>query len=388
MHILELPSFFTPYGGEFCLDQAKALQDYGHEVRILSLVQISIKKSLTEYISFPYHTVKEQVDGVEVIKRYLRGIPKSIKRNQTKWVFKVIQMFDKYVMEYGKPDIIHAHCAKWAGYASMLISKKYNIPYVITEHLSSGILKPEFDICGGLNAWQIPMLKEAYYNANTVIPVSEELVLDLKPFFGDSYKYFIISNAIDTSFFKYKKRPSTKNNNFTFCCLARFDHGKGYDILLPAFDLVCEIYPNCKLHVAGRNTDSTNFKKLLSGIKHTGNISIHGNLNKHQVREILYNSNALVLASRSEAQSLVLLEALSTGIPIITTPCIAESQKIGNSYTIVPFNDINALQDSMQNLVLQPKDCIEASQFIKDNYSRKQLAIKLTTVFNKILKIN
>ena len=41
MHILEIPSFFTPYGGEFCLDQAKALKAVGHEVRILSNVQLA-----------------------------------------------------------------------------------------------------------------------------------------------------------------------------------------------------------------------------------------------------------------------------------------------------------------------------------------------------------
>ena len=56
MHILELPSFFTPYGGEFCLDQAKVLQEHGHIVRILSLVQISLTKSVKEYIMFPYNT--------------------------------------------------------------------------------------------------------------------------------------------------------------------------------------------------------------------------------------------------------------------------------------------------------------------------------------------
>ena len=42
MHILEIPSFFTPYGGEFCLEQAKALKALGHEVRILSNVQLGI----------------------------------------------------------------------------------------------------------------------------------------------------------------------------------------------------------------------------------------------------------------------------------------------------------------------------------------------------------
>lgn len=385
MHILELPSFFTPYGGEFCFDQSKALQEYGHEVRILSLVQISIKKSIWKYFTYPYYTFKKYVDGIHIIKRYSRGIPKIIRKNQQNWVSVVMNMFVKYIKQYGKPDIIHAHCAKWAGYAAMLISKKYNIPYVITEHLSSGILKPEFDKCGGLNAWQIPMLRETYYNADMVIPVSEELVLDLKPYFGNSYKHQVISNTIDTNFFSYKKRPSIINNAFVFCCIAHFEHLKGYDILLPAFDKLCNIYPNCKLHIAGRNTDSAEFQAIIQGLKHSQNIEIHGLLNKTKVREILYQSNALVLASRSEAQSLVLLEAICTGIPIITTPSIAESQKIENSYTIIPFNDINALSNAMQNLIKKPIDCYNASNYIKKHYSFEQIAITLTQTFSNII---
>ena len=40
MHILEIPSFFPPYGGEFCLEQARALQALGHEVRTLKRIRI------------------------------------------------------------------------------------------------------------------------------------------------------------------------------------------------------------------------------------------------------------------------------------------------------------------------------------------------------------
>ena len=49
MHILEIPSFFPPYGGLFCLDQAKALKALGHEVRILSNVQLGATIGLRDY---------------------------------------------------------------------------------------------------------------------------------------------------------------------------------------------------------------------------------------------------------------------------------------------------------------------------------------------------
>ena len=54
MHILEIPSFFTPYGGEFCLDQAKALKTQGHEVRILSNVQLGVTIGLKGFLSLPF----------------------------------------------------------------------------------------------------------------------------------------------------------------------------------------------------------------------------------------------------------------------------------------------------------------------------------------------
>ena len=59
MHILEIPSFFPPYGGEFCLEQARALQALGHEVRVLSNVQLSIKRSISELEPLEIATVSQ-----------------------------------------------------------------------------------------------------------------------------------------------------------------------------------------------------------------------------------------------------------------------------------------------------------------------------------------
>ena len=136
MHILEIPSFFTPYGGEFCLDQAKALKAVGHEVRILSNVQLGFSIGGKDYFVLPSCRYEHEKDGITVYQSFERGVPKAVRWNMKKWVAIVCDMFDDYVARYGKPDILHAHCAKWAGYAAMKISQKYGIPYVITEHLS------------------------------------------------------------------------------------------------------------------------------------------------------------------------------------------------------------------------------------------------------------
>ena len=62
MHILEIPSFFSPYGGEFCLDQARALKAVGHEVRILSNVQLGITTGLRDFLFLPYRRYEHERD--------------------------------------------------------------------------------------------------------------------------------------------------------------------------------------------------------------------------------------------------------------------------------------------------------------------------------------
>jgi glycosyltransferase involved in cell wall biosynthesis len=348
MHILEIPSFFPPYGGLFCLEQAKALKVLGHEVRILSNVQLGVTIGLRDYVVRPYHRFAYEMEGVTVCQSYQRGLPHMVHHNMERWVGIVRSMFRDYVKQYGNPDVLHAHCAKWAGYAAMLIGEEYGIPYVITEHLSQLVFEKEFGPAPS-HVWQIAYLKEAYERAAMVIPVSEELVDSLSCYFGRNYRWKSISNMVDTEYFHYQQRTSRDGRMFRFCCLANFWPLKGYDILIAAFRKLKESGQPVELHIAGKGTDSAACRAMLSE-----GIFTHGLLSKKEVRDLLYCSDALVLASRSEVQPLVLLEAMSTGIPVVSTECIPRSLRIEEGCTIVPIDDAEALASAMRHVVEQP----------------------------------
>ena len=348
MHILEIPSFFTPYGGEFCLDQARALKALGHEVRILSNVQLGVTIGLKDYVCQPYRRYEHERDGITVCQSFQRGVPMVVRQNVRRWVRIVCAMFDDYVGKYGVPDVLHAHCSKWAGYAAMLISRKYHVPYVITEHLSRLVFEKEFGPAPS-DAWQIPLLREAYEQADLVIPVSEELVENIACYFGKDYRWQAVSNTIDTDFFHYQSRTALSGRAFRFCCLANNWPMKGYDILLPAFRQLKASGIDAELHIAGRGTDSAEFRSRLSD-----GMVTHGLIDKEAVRDLLYQSDALVLASRSEVQPLSLLEAMSTGIPVIATECVPQSLRIERGCTIVPTDDVKALCGAMSEVMSEP----------------------------------
>ena len=379
MHILEVPSFFQPHGGLFCLEQAKALKNLGHEVRIVSNVQLGITVELHDYFMLSYRRYEHEMDGITVYQSYQRGLPKVIRYNVKRWVAIVRSMFAQYVEKYGRPDIIHAHCAKWAGYAAMLISREYGIPYVITEHLSKTIFDDEFRLVGN-TPWQIPLLTKAYQHAAKVLSVSDELPERLSVYFGKDYQWETVSNIVDTLFYQYRQREPLQGRAFRFCCLANYIPLKGYDVLFSAFRKLRKEGLNVELHIAGRGTDTASCRNQL-----TDGMFTHGLMDRQAVRQLLCVSDALVLASRSEAQPLVLLEAMSTGIPVVSTEVIPQNLRLEGGCFIVPVDNADALADAMKHVAETPIDGQQISQQVAQLASARVVGERLEKVFKEAI---
>lgn len=379
MHILEIPSFFPPYGGLFCLEQAKALASLGHEVRVLSNVQMGLTVGLKDYLTLPLGRYEHRMEGIDVMQTYQRGLPRMVRFNVRRWVSIVRSMYAGYVAKYGRPDLLHAHCAKWAGYAAMLIGRDERIPYVITEHLPLMLLQQEYGPAPS-TAWQIPLLRQAYRQAAIVIPVSEELVADTACYYGSDYRWQYVSNTIDTDFFHYQPRSPRQGRPFRFCCLADYYHRKGYDVLFSALRQLQDGGMDVELHIAGLFTDGSQCRRDINRLA-LRSVQAYGRLDKQAVRQLLYQCDALVLASRSEVQPLVLLEAMSTGIPAVSTECIPRCLRIGGGCTIVPIGDAHALASAMQTVAQTPTDGLSLSRQVTSMASPSVVARHLDTLF-------
>ena len=335
------------------MEQAKALKALGHEVRILSNVQLGITIGGKDFWVLPSCRFEHERDGVIIYQSYQRGLPRMVHHNVMRWVDIVCSMFAEYVAKYGKPDILHAHCAKWAGYAAKKISQQYDIPYVITEHLPKEIFELELGEAP-TSAWQTLLLKEAYNQSEMVITVSEELVDDLACYFGKDYRHVTIPNVVDSGFYAFSLRKPIKERAFSFCCPAIFNHRKGYDILFEALAKLVEVEPHVVLHIAGRGTDGKACRQMMKRYGVQDNVICHGQIDANEMRALYYQSDALVLATRGESQGLVIAEAMSTGIPAISTEGIPASMRLDCGYNYVPIGDAEALAGEMMKAVKNP----------------------------------
>lgn len=366
------------------MDQSKALSALGHEVRILSNVQLGVTTNKKDFFALPANRFEHEMDGILVYQSYQRGLPRMVRLNVGRWVNIVCSMFEDYVKKYGNPDVLHAHCAKWAGYAVMQINERHGIPYVITEHLSRLLFEEEFGPAPS-SAWPIPLLKKAYHEASMVLPVSEELVNDVACYFGDDYKWQALSNTIDTDFFAYKPRPEIPGRRYRFCCIANYWPLKGYDVLFAAIRKLQVKGLDIELQIAGMGTDSHSCLQAIEQ-KQLHSVTTHGLMTKEAVRNLLYESDALVLASRSEVQPLVLLEAMSTGIPVVATECVPHSLRISGGCSIVPIDDVDALAQAMEHVMATPRiDGEKLSKQVKALASPQVVGKRLETIFYEVI---
>ena len=155
------------------------------------------------------------------------------------------------------------------------------------------------------------------------------------------------------------------------------------DILFAAFRILREEGLNVELHIAGRGTDSLECRRQLSEGMFT-----YGLIDKQGVKDLLYQSDTLVLASRSEVQPLVLLEAMSTGIPVISTECIPQDLRIDEGCVIVPIDDIPSLAKAMKERVQAPAfEGAELSNKIRLLASPEVVGKKIETILSEIISL-
>ena len=184
-------------------------------------------------------------------------------------------------------------------------------------------------------------------NTKVEVKVVEKIVKDTACYYGDDSRWEEVSNVVDTEFFGYQSRPQREGRAFTFCCLAAFDPRKGYDVLARAFAMVREKRQDVRLIIAGKGTQGLKAQRLLG----MDGVELLGSKPKETVRTLLYMSDALVLPSRGEVQPLVVLEAMSTGIPVVATTCVPQNERLEGACSIVPVDDAEALAKAMLEMM-------------------------------------
>ena len=171
-------------------------------------------------------------------------------------------------------------------------------------------------------------------------------------------------------------------------CVGRLTRQKGFDYLIKAWALIANKYPGWKIDIFGSGDledfliqmiDNYNLKESITINKPTSNIF-----------EEYDRSSIYVLSSRYEGFCLVLLEAMSFGIPCISFNCPhGPSDMItnGEEGILVPVGDINKLAESIEWMITHKEERERMSQNSREKvkyYLAENIMPQWVELFNKI----
>lgn len=351
IHILILPMYYpekdsSPHRGYMFYEQAMQVARAGCTVG-LAFVEQRPTKNFTRkrFWQESHFQTSAEDNGTFITLRMHAWNPKlSTRTGGLIWSQLTLKLVRKYIRQYGKPDLIHAHFGLWAGYAASLIYQRYGIPYVVTEHASS--------INGGnVSAWQRLILQKAYSNAQKVICVGTLLGENVCPYVGNKEKVTVVPNFVDISTFGQSSHQTEKEKKFTFVSIGNLTPIKGFPILLEAFAKAFIKEPHISLLIVGDGNEAEALTRQIHTLHLQQQVTLVGRLPRNQVAKLLSTCDAFVLASYTETFGIVFIEAMSAGMPAIGTRCGGPQDIITpeSGYLVEP-GDVQSLADKMRLL--------------------------------------
>jgi glycosyltransferase involved in cell wall biosynthesis len=138
----------------------------------------------------------------------------------------------------------------------------------------------------------------------------------------------------------------------TVVALGRLRHQKDFRRLIRAFAQVAAKHPDWKLKIFGDGPNRERLEQLIVELGLESNVELPGPV--RNVGPELAAASMYALSSRREGFPMVLLEAMSKGLPVVSFDCPTGPREIvrsGENGLLVPHQDVDALAAAMIRMI-------------------------------------
>lgn len=337
------PNKLEPFNGDFIQRQAHAAALY-NDIYVLHLAGDEsglVKK--TEEVMTTAPGITEKL----VYYKKRSSFPAKF-LSYYNWLHLSKKAIRKYIIENGKPDIIHVNIPVKAGYLGLWVQKKYGVPFVVTEH---------WGIYNDVEVHNYESKSKLFKQLTKKVLTGASVFISVSRYLGEgvnrivlSKKYTVIPNVVDTQIFYYNEKQASI---FRFLHVSNMVPLKNVEGILRAFKLFTEKNAGAELILVGDTAPeirayaaALNFPPAL--------VSFRGEVAYQQVAKEMQLAECFILFSNIENSPCVIGEALCCGLPVIATNVggIPELVDETNSILVDAGNDGTlaiAMQEVMEN---------------------------------------
>ena len=157
--------------------------------------------------------------------------------------------------------------------------------------------------------------------------------------------------------------PQSSLNNKIIISAGRLNYQKGFDLLIEAMSIVVTKHNDWILHIYGKGACKEELEKQIRSLHLEKNVILKGNSN--DLAKAYLDSSLYVLPSRFEGFGLVLIEAASFGLPIVSFDCPSGPSDIlkDDLGILVPNGNVKQLAGAIIRMIEDPQ--------LRMSYARK-----------------
>jgi 1,2-diacylglycerol 3-alpha-glucosyltransferase len=295
---------------------AKTLGARGHKVLCLAPSAYGSDYALS-------HLPEREVDlGENVTIRRFPSVRISGSTLQTRIAIPTFTRW--HALEPFRPDVIHTNTFFSLGWEAVRAARKLRVPLAGTNHSAIN----EFRVYAPFGSEWVGRMSVRgavwYYNHCGFVSCPSRSAVQELTDAGLHVPHGVMSNPIDVMTFCLRspdERAALKRklgfSRATCVYAGRFGIEKNIDVLLRAIALVKKDIPDVLLALAGHGRDESRLRVLVSELGIVDNVRFLGTLSQAALAEAFSAAEVFVIASTSETQSMVLLQAMSCGLPAV-----------------------------------------------------------------------
>lgn len=301
-----------------------------------------------------------------------------------------VKCFEKDILD-AKYDLIHLQNLWMPLYHKMArIARKHNIPYIMTPR---GCLEPwcmkqkRIKKLVAFHLYQKRDLQQA-----ACILATSKMEADNIRALGITSPIAIIPNGIDISEYKCRTSEDKTHVKKQILFLSRIHEKKGIEFLINAWEQLRAKYPTWNVVIAGNGEESYihRLNEIIKSQSLWDCVEIIPPVFGEDKRRLYCESSLFVLPSYSENFGMVIAEAMSCGVPVITTNGTPwqelNEMKLGWCIDLSLENLITSISKAIElgqdSLFRMGQEC---SKHIRDTYQYTEVAAKNKAVYEWIL---
>jgi teichuronic acid biosynthesis glycosyltransferase TuaC len=308
LRVLTLTPFFPSAGDEvsgcFIAESTRLLEEFGVSSKIVAVAPVYNRRKEPSPLA-PANWVRyPQIPGNLGLS------------NAGRWLYVRLLPWVLRLQRKTSIDLIHAHSALPCGHTAALLSRRLNIPFVVTLH---GL--DVFNTCflGGLPAaWRRTVSCDVYRAARTVICISERVQRLLRDGMQEEdVRSTVVYNGTDTNFFSPAAREELQPAEQQILIVGNLLVGKGHELVFRAIHKLGASFPQLRCRIIGDGPDRGRFEALVSELGIAHRVQFEGRKSRTEVANAMRACSVFVLPSRYEGLGCVYLEAMACGKPVI-----------------------------------------------------------------------